>query len=85
MKKVARVGDRISHGGTILTGSANTLTNNKKTARVGDRATCSKHGSVVIVTGSSKVMTNNKKTARVGDSLSCGAKITTGSPNTFAG
>jgi uncharacterized Zn-binding protein involved in type VI secretion len=83
-KKVARVGDSISHGGTITTGSSTKMTNNKKTARVGDTASCSKHGTVTIITGAGTTFADNKKVARVGDSLSCGATITTGSGDTDA-
>jgi len=85
MSAIARMGDSISHGGSITGGSGDTKANSIGVARVGDSATCSEHGSVTIVSGSSTVKVNGRAVARVGDSLSCGATITGGSGNVNSG
>ena len=79
MPRVARVGDPISHGGAIITGSPDHKDEGKPVARVGDSASCVKHGVVVIVAGSGPTTVNGRKLARVGDPLSCGAVISAGS------
>lgn len=48
-------------------------------ARVGDTASCPKHGTVTIVTGEPTTICGGKPLARVGDKTSCGAVITEGS------
>ena len=80
----ARVGDSISHGGSIITGSHNVLTNGIPQARLGDLATCAIHGILSIVTGSPNVYANGRPIARTGDVCSCGAVIVSGSFNTHA-
>lgn len=77
MPQCARIGDSISHGGTIIEGSDNVFAEGLGVARVGDKVYCSKHKLQTIVSGSSSVFTNGRGTARVGDSISCGATITT--------
>ena len=81
----ARLTDQISHGGEIITGSPDTFTNGLPTARIGDLAACSIHGTVKIVTGAPSTFTNGRATARVTDLCSCGASIVTGSPDRFIG
>jgi uncharacterized Zn-binding protein involved in type VI secretion len=85
MKPVARLGDKISHGGQIITASDDTTADGIKVARVGDKAACAKHGTVTIVTGAGALTTNNKLTARIGDKTSCGATIVTGSSQRVIG
>lgn len=85
MAAVARKGDPIDHGGEILEGSDNVLTNGIETARAGDAVYCVRHGPQIIVSGSATVLVNGKGCARVGDPISCGAIISDGSPNVFAG
>jgi uncharacterized Zn-binding protein involved in type VI secretion len=82
-RKTARIGDLISHGGEIITGSPNRTINNRKTARVTDLASCVIHGTVSIVTGSPDTFSENLPVARIGDLCSCGAVIVTGSDDTF--
>jgi uncharacterized Zn-binding protein involved in type VI secretion len=85
MARIARVGDKTSHGGAILSGSSDVKANNKAEARVGDPVSCPTHGTNTIVGGSSTVSANNKKKARIGDSCACGATIVEGSPDVNAG
>lgn len=78
---VARVGDALSHGGSITSGSPNWNCNGIAIARVGDTANCSVHGLVTITTGSPQWTVNGKAMARIGSVCSCGATITSGSTN----
>ena len=80
----ARLGDRSSHGGVIVTGASRTLANGKPAARMGDQHSCPipGHGVTPIVSGSSDTLTEGKPNARVGDAAACGARIVTGSPDT---
>ena len=80
MPPVARLGDKISHGGEIITASDDTTADNIKVARVGDLVSCAIHGVNKIVTGANQLTTNNRLTARIGDKTECGASIVTGSP-----
>lgn len=82
---VARVGDLISHGGEIITGSENVRTNSRRTARLNDQVRCNIHGLQRIVSASGTVRANTRGVARINDRISCGAFITTGSSNTRAG
>ncbi len=81
MEAIARIGDSISHGGRITSGSSNWQCNGLPIARVGDAAICAQHGPVTIVSGSPTRQCNDLAIARVGSLCSCGATITTGSPN----
>jgi uncharacterized Zn-binding protein involved in type VI secretion len=81
---VARVGDTISHGGHIISGSTNRLANGLGIARLGDAVHCDTHGDVVITSASTKAKANGLGIARVGDSVSCGATIISGSGNVKA-
>lgn len=92
-RKVARIGDKTRgvcridgfQSGKIIQGSNDVLTNNRRTARVGDRvrANCGHIG--VIVSGSNTVRSNFKKNAAIGDRTTgiYKATIVSGSPNTY--
>lgn len=80
----ARLGDRSSHGGTIITGSLTTMVNGRPAARMGDMHVCPlpHHGVTPIITGSLDTTTDCRPNARIGDITGCGAVIVTGSMNT---
>jgi uncharacterized Zn-binding protein involved in type VI secretion len=80
MKPAAKKGDLCLHGGKIQTGSPDTTTNDKDSARLGDIHDCKSHPPGAppwppgpIVTGSSTVFINRLKAARHTDKLMCGA------------
>lgn len=80
MKPAAKKGDLCLHAGKIITGSPDTTTNNKPSARLGDQHDCKSHPPGAppwppgpIVTGSSTVFINHLKAARHTDKLMCGA------------
>ena len=80
----ARLGDKSSHGGVIVTGASRTLVNGRPAARMGDRHSCPipGHGVTSIVSGSPDTLTEGKPNARMGDATACGARIVTGSLDT---
>lgn len=77
MKPVIVVGDRTSHGGTVLEGAADTLVDGKPVARIGDRVNCPKkgHSAAVIISGDQTCFANGRPIARHGDKCSCGATL----------
>lgn len=84
MPGTARVGDPISHGGTIITGSISRLQGGVGVARQGDLVACAIHGVQTIITGSTDVILDGVGVARVGDVVSCGATITSGALDSFS-
>jgi len=82
---VARIGDAISHGGVIITGSSNVMVNGLGVARLGDSVNCAIHGLRVISTASAITHANGLGVAREGDFVTCGAVIVTGSSNVQSG
>jgi len=69
------VGDTHSHGGAVVSGAPDSDIDGKPVARIGDRAVCRLHGSVVIASGDPNVTFDGKAVARDGDHLSCGALL----------
>lgn len=71
------LGDRTSHGGTVVEASQVTFTHNKPIARVGDKVTCPipGHGTTVIVEGDPTMILDGKPVARHGDKCACGAVL----------
>lgn len=86
MPALAFVGTGLSHGGHVVTGSPTVTINNLPLARVGDLATCTIHGSVIIISGSSSSNVGGHQIARLGDICSCGAiLVAPGSTNATCG
>jgi uncharacterized Zn-binding protein involved in type VI secretion len=81
MLNIARVGDAISHGGSIIQGSDRCFANGRAIARLGDSVVCAIHGNQIIVSADDNVFVDGIAVARIGDSVSCGATIIEGSPN----
>lgn len=81
----ARLGDRSSHGGSIITGSVTAFVNGRPVARMGDMHVCPipGHGVTPIVGGSMNTATDGRPNARLGDIAGCGAVIVSGSLNVF--
>lgn len=85
MPAIARRGDPISHGGSIIGGAVRTTVEGQSVARKGDPVNCTQHGLQTISDGSSTVMVEGKPVARVGDAVSCGATISGGAGTVQAG
>ena len=80
MSMIARLGDPNSHGGRILTGSTDKLSDGLPTARLSDKVSCPIHGTNSIVSNcSTTVITDGLPTAFVGSICGCGATIIDGS------
>lgn len=84
---VARLGDKSSHGGTIISSASRTYINGKLVARKGDLHSCpiKGHGVTPITSGSDSVLVEGQSLARIGDTVGCGATIATGSLDTESG
>lgn len=85
MQNAARLGDAISHGGAIVSGSGNVLINNIPAAILGSAAVCALHVSTAVASGSGTVFINNIPAARLGDCTGCGAVVCSGSANVLIG
>lgn len=75
------LGDKTSHGGTVISASTTTDCAGKGIARVGDQVTCPKkgHGRVTtIVTGDPTALIDGRPAARHGDKTACGATLIAG-------
>lgn len=77
MRPIILVGDRTSHGGTVLEGAASTFVHGRQVARIGDRISCprSGHSAAVIISGDESSLVDGKPIARHGDKCSCGATL----------
>lgn len=78
MSNVIRIGDPTSHGGKVVSTSANHfLVDGKPVVLVGDRCTCpmTGHQNCVIISGNSNHTVNGKAVAYDGDKTSCGATL----------
>lgn len=69
------IGDKTSHGGTVVGGAPTASTLNKKIARVGDKVTCPKCGQNTIATGDNTMIIMGHPVARQGDKTACGATL----------
>lgn len=72
------LGDKTSHGGTVIEGAPTTETGGVRIARVGDRVTCPKRGhggTTVIATGDPTCLIDGQPAARDGDRTACGATL----------
>lgn len=79
------VGDKIDHGGAVVSGSTATDVGGIPLARVGDKVVCSAHGPTVIVTGDPTLIIDGQPVARHGDQTACGATLVSGQAQAFVG
>ncbi|MCP1572360.1 putative Zn-binding protein involved in type VI secretion [Herbaspirillum rubrisubalbicans] len=70
------VGDKTSHGGTVITGDQTFLVHGKAVARVGDVTSCPKcKGTFPITSGAGDMKSRGQAPARDGDRTACGATL----------
>jgi uncharacterized Zn-binding protein involved in type VI secretion len=71
------LGDKTSHGGTVIEASGESSIGGVRIARVGDKVACPIrwHGVCPIVTGDPTMMIDGKAVARTGDVTACGAQL----------
>jgi len=80
---VIRLGDKTSHGGTVVEASAMSDSGGIGIARLGDMTACPLHGAVPIVTGDMSWIVDGKPVARHGDKTGCGATLVAGQQATI--
>lgn len=81
MQKLARLGDKGEHNGSIITASSNYTCRGAVVALTGDIYMCGAHGRQELI-GASHFTENGKPVVRVGDQARCGAKILEGASGT---
>jgi uncharacterized Zn-binding protein involved in type VI secretion len=84
MPLVAHLGDRISHGGAIVSASETVFAEGRAVARVTDRVMCAAHGAQTIRTGAESVQVNGLTIAIDGSICSCGARVVVAGGTVFA-
>jgi uncharacterized Zn-binding protein involved in type VI secretion len=72
------LGDRTSHGGSVIEASTLSDCDGKGIARVGDMTVCPRHGRSPIVSGDTTFIVDGKAAARHGDKAGCGATLIAG-------
>lgn len=77
MRHVIRLGDATSHGGAVVSASAQLEIMGRPVARLGDRCTCPKrgHDNCVIVEGDPDWLIDGVPVALEGHRTSCGAVL----------
>lgn len=78
-----RLGDKTSHGGTVVEASPHSDIDGVGIARMGDKTSCPKHGSATIVSGDGSLLVDGKPAARAGDKTACGATLIAGQQTTI--
>ncbi|GAA5787043.1 hypothetical protein GCM10007860_31940 [Chitiniphilus shinanonensis] len=83
MKRVVRLGDPTSHGGTVVGASSTTVVMGKQVARLGDAVSCPRpgHSNCVIVEADPNWLVDGKPVALDGHKVSCGATLIATIPN----
>ncbi|MBW9336604.1 PAAR domain-containing protein [Herbaspirillum sp. RU 5E] len=70
------IGDKTSHGGTVISGDQTFLIHGKAVAGIGDLTFCPRcKGTFPITTGAEDMITNGRAPAREGDRTACGAVL----------
>ncbi|MEN3276672.1 MAG: hypothetical protein V7631_2462 [Massilia sp.] len=77
------LGDKTSHGGSVIEGSPHSDSDGKPIARMGDKTVCPKHGPNPIVSGDATLIVDGKAAARHGDKTACGATLIAGQQATI--
>lgn len=82
--RIARVGDRCTHGAVIITGDSTRIVEGQKVARLGDLVSCPIHGVNPLVSVlASPMITSDRRTARIGSQAQCGAVVITAAQKTW--
>lgn len=78
-----KISDKISHGGSVIEASPHSDIGGVGIARMGDKVSCSTHGTVTIISGDATLIVDGKPAARDGDKTSCGAVLIAGQQSTI--
>lgn len=80
------IGDKTSHGGTVVAASSTMTINGKPAACVGDMVVCPHcKSSYPIASGDPTTLSQGKPIARAGDKTSCGATLIASQATSTAG
>ncbi|KPC54144.1 PAAR domain-containing protein [Amantichitinum ursilacus] len=82
MPSLIYVGDKTSHGGVVLSGSARVTQAGRGAARKTDRVSCPKCGDNMIVDGDDLIRDGDLPLAFHGDKTACGATLIASFSNT---
>jgi len=74
-RDIILVGDRTSHGGGVITGSATDAIAGRAIACLGDLVSCPKHGVNRIVEGDPATLVNGRPVALAGHRAACGCTL----------
>ncbi|WP_133822329.1 PAAR domain-containing protein [Rahnella sp. BIGb0236] len=75
MKKIIHVGDKTTHGGTVITGSNIVSIDGMPVARKSDKVTCPEHGVNFIIEGDDNHCDNGLAISLEGNRCACGATL----------
>jgi uncharacterized Zn-binding protein involved in type VI secretion len=78
-----RLGDKTSHGGTVIEASQHSDIGGTPVARMGDKTSCPIHGTNPIAGGDANLIIDGKPAARHGDKTACGAVLIAGQQATI--
>jgi uncharacterized Zn-binding protein involved in type VI secretion len=78
-----RLGDKTSHGGTVVEASPHSDISGVGIARVGDKVSCPIHGPNSIANGDTTLIIDGKPAARHGDKTGCGSTLIAGQRTTI--
>lgn len=81
------LGDKTTHGGSVISASSTMVVNGKKVALIGDMVSCpvSGHGTNPIVEGSSDWASDGKAVVVDGCRCQCGCQVISGAPDCAIG
>lgn len=80
MQGVIRIGDKTTHGGTVLEGSSGVLFMGKMVSCLMDKVSCPIHGLTCITEGDNGSTINGKPIALHGHRCGCGCSLITSLP-----
>lgn len=81
---IIRMGDKTSHGGTVISADMTWYIDGKPVARVGDMTVCPRcKDAFPIATGAGDLTSFGQAVARAGDQTACGATLIASQQNAF--
>lgn len=81
MPGIIRIGDKTTHGGTVLVGSSGLKFMGKEIACMMDKVSCPIHGTTFIAEGDTGSKCNGRPIALHGHRCGCGCTLITSLPN----
>lgn len=87
MQGIIRIGDKTTHGGAVLSGSATMIFGGIGVARKGDKVSCPQrgHGPTIITEGNPDYLDNGIPVAFHGHKCACGCTLISSLPDASVG